>query len=166
MVWIAALVAPMAAVAGHVASPQIVPSVRPAQVRKKQSVQTLSATAAVVSISAPQAVAEQAAPAPQAPASEPSQPLRWGHDELRRAVNSASAQERQQGGIVPPQRWTADTPGDGAAGVRLTEQHGSGGTRVTRVQRGGVVYCVEIPSLNQPPAMGAAPRVALPRSCS
>ena len=31
---------------------------------------------------------------------------------------------------------------------------------------GGVVYCVEVPSANQPPAMGAAPRIVLPRNCS
>ena len=106
--------------------------------------------------------------APSTPASESAPPLHWGPEDLRRAAQDDGAQERRWGRIVPHQRWTAETAHNGQVGdnVRLSEQHAVGGGRVTRVQRGGAVYCVEIPSTNQPPAMGAAPRMAMPRTCS
>jgi len=106
--------------------------------------------------------------APSTPASESAPPLRWGPEDLRRAAQDDGAQGRRWGRIVPHQRWTSDTAHNGLVGdsVRLSEQHAVGGGRVTRVQRGAAVYCVEIPSANQPPAMGAAPRMALPRTCS
>ena len=95
-------------------------------------------------------------------------PCVGGAEELRSAAGGTSAQERQQARIVPHQRWTANAASNGATGgdMRLTEQYGAGGVRVTRVQRGAAVYCVEAPSANQPPAMGAAPRIVLPRNCS
>jgi len=131
-------------------------------------VPALAAAVAAPPAVAPQAEAPLAAPAPQAKASEPARPLRWGAEELRSAAGGTSAQERQQARIVPHQRWTANAASNGATGgdMRLTEQYGAGGTRVTRVQRGVAVYCVEVPSANQPPAMGAAPRIVLPRNCS
>lgn len=175
MVWIAmppplAPAAASAAPLAQVAGPQPAPSVRTAPVRKKQAVAVpaLAATVTAPSAAALQAEAPLAAPAPQATASEPARPLRWGAEELRRAAGGTSAQERQQARIVPHQRWTADASSNGATGgdMRLTEQYGAGGARVTRVQRGAAVYCVEVPSANQPPAMGAAPRIVLPRNCS
>ena len=175
MVWIATLppLAPKEASAelhALVAGLQPAPSVRTAPARKKQAVAVPALAAAVAAppAVAPQAEAPLAAPAPQATASEPARPLRWGAEELRRAAGGTSAQERQQARIVPHQRWTANAASNGATGgdMRLTEQYGAGGTRVTRVQRGVAVYCVEVPSANQPPAMGAAPRIVLPRNCS
>ncbi len=175
MVWIATPppLAPAAASAtplAQLAGPQPAPNVRTVPVRKKQAVAVpaLAATVTAPSAAALQAEAPLAAPAPQAAASEPARPLRWGAEELRRAAGGTSAQERQQARIVPHQRWTADASSNGATGgdMRLTEQYGAGGARVTRVQRGAAVYCVEVPSANQPPAMGAAPRIALPRNCS
>ncbi len=175
MVWIAtppplAPAAASAAPLAQVAGPQPAPSVRTAPVRRKQAVavHALAATVTAPSAAALQAEAPLAAPAPQATASEPARLLRWGAEELRRAAGGTSAQERQQARIVPHQRWTADASSNGATGedMRLTEQYGAGGARVTRVQRGAAVYCVEVPSANQPPAMGAAPRIVLPRNCS
>ena len=175
MVWIATLppLAPKEASAelhAQVAGLQPAPSVRTAPARKKQAVAVPALAAAVAAppAVAPQAEAPLAAPAPQAKASEPARPLRWGAEELRSAAGGTSAQERQQARIVPHQRWTANAASNGATGgdMRLTEQYGAGGTRVTRVQRGVAVYCVEVPSANQPPAMGAAPRIVLPRNCS
>jgi hypothetical protein len=175
MVWIATPppLAPAAASATPLApgtGPQPAPGVRTGPVRKKQAVAVpaLAATVTAPPAAALQAEAPLAAPAPQATASEPARPLRWDAEELRRAAGGTSAQERQQARMVPHQRWTADAASSGAAGgdMRLTEQYGAGGARVTRVQRGAAVYCVEVPSANQPPAMGAAPRIVLPRNCS
>jgi len=176
MVWIATPLAPLAAStapAALVAGPQPAPSVRTAPAHKKQAaaVPALTATVTTPPAAAPQAeapLATPAAPTPQATASEPARPLRWGVEELRHAAGGTSAQERQQAPIVPHQRWTADASSNGATGggMHLTEQYGAGGSRITRVQRGAAVYCVEVPSANQPPAMGAAPRIALPRNCS
>ena len=175
MVWIAtspplASAAASATPLAQLAGPQPAPSVRTAPARKKQAVAVpaLAATVTAPPAAALQAEALLAAPAPQATASEPARPLRWGAEELRRAAGGTSAQERQQARMVPHQRWTADAASSGAAGgdMRLTEQYGAGGARVTRVQRGAAVYCVEVPSANQPPAMGAAPRIVLPRNCS
>lgn len=175
MVWIAtspplASAAASATPLAQLAGPQPAPSVRTAPARKKQAVAVPALAAAVVAppAVAPQAEAPLAAPAPQAKASEPARPLRWGAEELRSAAGGTSAQERQQARIVPHQRWTANAASNGATGgdMRLTEQYGAGGVRVTRVQRGVAVYCVEVPSANQPPAMGAAPRIVLPRNCS
>ena len=175
MVWIAtspplASAAASATPLAQLAGPQPATSVRTVPVHKKQavSVPALAATDTAPPAAAPQAAAPLAAPAPQATASEPARPLRWGAEDLRRAAGGTSAQERQQARIVPHQRWTADAASNGAAGgdMRLTEQYGAGGVRVTRVQRGAAVYCVEVPSANQPPAMGAAPRIVLPRNCS
>jgi hypothetical protein len=175
MVWIAtspplASAAASATPLAQLAGPQPATSVRTAPARKKQAVAVPALAAAVAAppAVAPQAEAPLAAPAPQATASEPARPLRWGAEELRRAAGGTSAQERQQARIVPHQRWTANAASNGATGgdMRLTEQYGAGGTRVTRVQRGVAVYCVEVPSANQPPAMGAAPRIVLPRNCS
>lgn len=175
MVWIAtspplASAAASATPLAQLAGPQPATSVRTAPARKKQAVAVPALAAAVAAppAVAPQAEAPLAAPAPQAKASEPARPLRWGAEELRSAAGGTSAQERQQARIVPHQRWTANAASNGATGgdMRLTEQYGAGGTRVTRVQRGVAVYCVEVPSANQPPAMGAAPRIVLPRNCS
>lgn len=175
MVWIAtppplAPVAASAAPLAQVTDPQPAPNVRTSPVGKRQAVAVpaLTTTATAPPAAAPQGEAPLAAPAPQATASEPARPLRWGPEELRRAAGGTSAQELQQARIVPRQRWTADASSNGATGgdIRLTEQYGAGGARVTRVQRGAAVYCVEVPSANQPPAMGAAPRIALPRNCS
>lgn len=172
MVWVATP-PPLASSTALVAGPQPTPSVRTAPARKRSAAAAPALTATVTAppAGAPEAeapLAALAAPTPQATASEPARPLRWGPDELRHAASGTSAQERQQARIVPHQRWTADASSNGVAGgdMRLTEQYGAGGTRVTRVQRGAAVYCVEVPSANQPPAMGAAPRIALPRNCS
>jgi hypothetical protein len=167
MVWITAPVPPAAVAAPDAGSPPAPRAHGPSA--RARPVAVASGARQARTVAPAQAVEpDPVAHAPSTPASESAPPLHWGPEDLRRAAQDDGAQERRWGRIVPHQRWTAETAHNGQAGdnVRLSEQHAVGGGRVTRVQRGGAVYCVEIPSTNQPPAMGAAPRMALPRTCS
>lgn len=97
------------------------------------------------------------------PASAPVDPLAI---DVARALAREQAWQRRQGALPP----AGGVGGPGAPrplGAQMQEQalHGAGGTRLTRVSGPAGDYCVELPSADQLPALGAAPRLAPTRTC-
>ena len=150
------------------------PAMRTAPVHAKKQAVAVPALAAAVT--APPA-ARRSRPKPHWPAprlataSEPARPLRWGRKTCAALQAEPVRRSASRCALFPHQRWTANAASNGATGgdMRLTEQLRRRGTRVTRVQRGAAVYCVEVPSANQPPAMvrrrASCCRATAPEQC-
>lgn len=103
--------------------------------------------------------------APSLPASGAQPQAAPGPDAVVRALEQERAWQRRQGLARAPQTWGREAPVTMGAGAVVHDLGGPGGSRTTRVSGPWGDYCVELPSANQPPAMGAGPRMALARTC-
>ncbi|WP_298210181.1 hypothetical protein [Acidovorax sp.] len=180
MLWVATTATlPPPAVAGGAGAPQ---PVRPATARA-QAVTIAAARgmpkppATVVPLSPRDAGPEPgagapssggaAAPVPQPSASGASQPTALGLDDVARALARERAWQRRQrpAGALQPGPLDAPAAAAPGAGGWAHDRRGADGARTAQVAGPWGSYCVELPSTNQPPAMGAAPRIAPPRTC-
>src|SRR3989344_1226078 len=91
------------------------------------------------------------APAPQAPASGPG-------DAPRAAPSMDDVAWAHQ-------RWEVAPAGALGSGIAERDLRGAEGQRMVQAAGPWGTYCVELPSANQPPSMGAAPRVAPTSTC-
>ncbi|QLA81683.1 hypothetical protein EXV95_14135 [Acidovorax sp. JMULE5] len=110
------------------------------------------------------------APAPRAPASGPGDaPLAAPNmDDVARALQRERAWQRRQGAQQPQpphQRWEVAPAGALGSGIAERDLRGAEGRRTVQAAGPWGTYCVELPSANQPPSMGAAPRVAPTSTC-
>ena len=139
--------------ARRLATAAIVRPLPSARVRQSTASPEIEApvTAAISMPSRPASTAQpQAAPGPEA---------------VVRALERERAWQRRQGLAHAPQTWGSEAPVTMGAGAVMRALRGPGGSRTTKVSGPWGDYCVELPSANQPPAMGAAPRMALARTC-
>ncbi|MBT9443198.1 MAG: hypothetical protein IV087_15110 [Acidovorax sp.] len=110
------------------------------------------------------------APAPQAPASGPGDAPRAAPsmDDVAWALQRERAWQRRQGAQQPQpphQRWEVAPAGALGSGIAERDLRGAEGRRTVQAAGPWGTYCVELPSANQPPSMGAAPRVAPTSTC-
>ncbi len=113
-------------------------------------------------LSAPEA-AVVAMPGPPASAAQPQ--AAPGPDAVVRALERERAWQRRQGRARAPQSWGDEAAIAMGAGTVVRDRAGPGGSRTAKVSGPWGDYCVELPSANQPPAIGAAPRIAPARTC-
>lgn len=111
------------------------------------------------------AAASAPAPAPSLPASaaQPQAVLR--PDVVALALARERAWQRRQGLGHAPQTWAGEVPATMGAEAVVRDLRGPGGSRTAKVSGPWGDYCVELPSADQPPVMGAAPRIAPARTC-
>ena len=110
------------------------------------------------------------APAPRAPASGPGDAPRAAPsmDDVAWALQRERAWQRRQGAQQPQpphQRWEVAPAGGLGSGIAERDLRGAEGRRTVQAAGPWGTYCVELPSANQPPSMGAAPRVAPTSTC-
>ena len=113
-------------------------------------------------LSAPEA-AVVAMPGPPASAAQPQ--AAPGPDAVVRALERERAWQRRQGRARAPQSWGDEAAVAMGAGTVVRDRAGPGGSRTTKVSGPWGDYCVELPSVDQPSAMGAVPRMAPARTC-
>ncbi len=113
-------------------------------------------------LSAPEA-AVVAMPGPPASAAQPQ--AAPAPDAVVRALERERACQRRQGRARAPQSWGDEAAVAMGAGTVVRDRAGPGGSRTAKVSGPWGDYCVELPSANQPPAIGAAPRIAPARTC-
>jgi hypothetical protein len=111
------------------------------------------------------AAASASAPAPSLPASaaQPQAVLR--PDVVALALARERAWQRRQGLGHAPQTWAGEVPATMGAEAVVRDLRGPGGSRTAKVSGPWGDYCVELPSADQPPTMGAAPRMVPARTC-
>jgi len=111
------------------------------------------------------AAASAPAPAPSLPASaaQPQAVLR--PDVVALALARERAWQRRQGLGHAPQTWAGEVPATMGAEAVVRDLRGPGGSRTAKVSGPWGDYCVELSSADQPPTMGAAPRMVPARTC-
>lgn len=106
-------------------------------------------------------------PLPAASGSRSPEAARWSHEDIARALRKERDWQRRHGlpsaSVMAAQDPSSMHRTQGLPHAR--EWRSTDGARVTRVEGAGGVYCVRVPSANQPLEMGAAPRVAPVTSC-
>ncbi|RQO80980.1 hypothetical protein DBV10_16225 [Acidovorax sp. FJL06] len=175
MVWVA--IAPPPSPSPSQPSPSVTPGARSAAVASRPVGRARSSAPAPEHRAPPASAGADvreapaalvALPAPLAPASRPEgPPPAPGLDDVARVLQRERAWQRRQGALSP-QRWEVAPAAVGAAlGADAAERdlRGADGRRTVEVTGPWGTYCVELPSANQPPAMGAAPRIAPARTC-
>lgn len=111
------------------------------------------------------AAASAPAPAPSLPASAAQPQAVLGPDIVAHALARERAWQRLQGLGHAPQTWAGEVPATMGAEAVVRDLRGPGGSRTAKVSGPWGDYCVELPSADQPPVMGAAPRIAPARTC-
>lgn len=116
-------------------------------------------------VAAAAAAAAASASAPSLPASAAQPQAVLGPDVVARALARERDWQRRKGLVHAPQTWAREAPATMGAEAVVRDLRGPGGSRTTKVSGPWVDYCVELPSANQPPAMGAVPRMVPARTC-
>lgn len=111
------------------------------------------------------AAASAPAPAPSLPASAAQPQAVLGPDIVAHALARERAWQRREGLGRVPQAWDGEASATMGAGAVVRDLRGPGGSRTAKVSGPWGDYCVELPSADQPPVMGAAPRIAPARTC-
>ena len=84
---------------------------------------------------------------------------------MAHALARERAWQRRQGLGHAPQTWAGEVPATMGAEAVVRDLRGPGGSRTAKVSGPWGDYCVELPSADQPPTMGAAPRMVPARTC-